>query len=94
MKLKQAVALAAALTVPSISGWEIGQEVITTSGYVKGHASTWQPAVSEYLGIPFAQPPVGPLRFAAPQRYLGHGKIAADQYVSKLLPRFDRWVLC
>lgn len=65
-----------------VYGWDIGQEVSTTSGSIKGHASSWQPEVSEYLGIPFAQPPVGPLRFAAPQKYRGYEGIIADHYVS------------
>jgi cholinesterase len=51
----------------SAQQWSIGQSVKTTSGEVKGHASSWKPAVSEYLGIPYAQPPVGNLRWAAPQ---------------------------
>jgi cholinesterase len=51
-----------------------GQTVKTTSGNVRGQPSSWKPAVSEYLGIPFAQPPVGPLRWAAPQKYNGAGK--------------------
>lgn len=49
--------------------WIPGQLVNTTSGGILGHASAWQPLVSEYLGIPYAQPPLGPLRFAAPQPY-------------------------
>ncbi|PKS08110.1 hypothetical protein jhhlp_005385 [Lomentospora prolificans] len=49
--------------------WIPGQLVNTTSGPILGHASAWQPLVSEYLGLPYAQPPVGPLRFAAPQPY-------------------------
>jgi cholinesterase len=49
--------------------WSTGQVVKTSSGSAKGHASSWKPAVSEYLGIPFAQPPVGKLRFLAPKAY-------------------------
>lgn len=43
--------------------------VQTTSGVVKGHSATWpaQNAVMEFLGIPYAQPPLGALRFQAPQ---------------------------
>ncbi|KAF2402642.1 alpha/beta-hydrolase [Trichodelitschia bisporula] len=48
------------------SAWEIGQTVPTTSGTITGHASTWKLNVSEYLGVPYAQPPLGPLRWAAP----------------------------
>lgn len=44
--------------------------VQTTSGLVKGHKSPWPENndVIEFLGIPYAQPPVGDLRFAAPRR--------------------------
>jgi hypothetical protein len=75
------------LAIPLVTGWEIGQEVRTSSGWIKGHASSWQPAVSEYLGIPFAQPPVGSLRFTAPQAYRGGGKINADHFVSTMYLR-------
>jgi hypothetical protein len=61
----------------------VGGIVNTTSGNVVGHASSWKPAISEYLGIPFAQPPINNLRFAAPLPYLGNGKqITASKYVS------------
>jgi hypothetical protein len=38
---------------PSQTTWRVGQEVQTASGKVTGHASKWQPEVSEYLGIVF-----------------------------------------
>ncbi|KAL2861210.1 cholinesterase [Aspergillus lucknowensis] len=44
----------------------IGGPVNTTGGLVKGHASSLRPDVSEYLGIRFAKPAKGDLRFAAP----------------------------
>jgi len=47
--------------------WKVGQSVKTTSGNIVGQASAWKNEVSEYLGVPFAQPPVGDLRWAAPQ---------------------------
>ena len=55
----------------SSSIWGIGQTVPTTSGIVQGHAATWpgNEAVSEYLGIPYAAPPLGDLRFAPPTRF-------------------------
>lgn len=46
--------------------WNIGQTVSTTSGPVQGHAASDASQVSEYLGIPFAQPPTGRLRFEPP----------------------------
>lgn len=40
--------------------------VETTSGPVKGGVNARSPAVFEYLGVPYAQPPVGSLRFGKP----------------------------
>jgi carboxylesterase type B len=51
--------------------WTVGQVVNTTSGPVQGHASVNATSVSEYLGIPFAVPPVGNLRFQPPVRFNG-----------------------
>ncbi|KAF2230290.1 alpha/beta-hydrolase [Viridothelium virens] len=57
-----------------------GQPVKTTSGTVIGKVATYRDQVSEYLGIPFAQPPVGALRFAAPRPFLGSGFINATKF--------------
>lgn len=62
--------------------WDVGQAVRTSSGTIIGHAASTRLAVSEYLGIPFANPPVGELRFAAPQPYEGRGTINASAFVS------------
>jgi cholinesterase len=61
--------------------WLIGQEVKTRSGIVKGHASQFRKEVSEYVGIPYAKPPVGALRFAPPVKYAGTGSFNASSYV-------------
>ncbi|QDS74501.1 hypothetical protein FKW77_007054 [Venturia effusa] len=49
--------------------WAVGQQVSTTSGKVKGRAATraGYEEVSEYVGIPFAHPPQGPLRWMPPK---------------------------
>lgn len=52
--------------------------VNTTSGDITGHLSTY-PGVYEYLGIPYAQPPLGNLRFMPPLAYTGSTPIAADR---------------
>lgn len=41
--------------------------VQTTSGSVHGQINSAYPNVRQFLGIPFAQPPLGDLRWAAPQ---------------------------
>lgn len=41
--------------------------VKTTSGCVHGKIDSARPNVRQFLGIPFAQPPVGDLRWEAPQ---------------------------
>ncbi|KAF1991210.1 alpha/beta-hydrolase [Aulographum hederae CBS 113979] len=77
--------------------FNVGQAVGTTSGTVVGHAATNRNQVSEYLGIPFARPPVGELRFAEPEPFLGSGTINAERYSpdcpANLLPVTDDSVL-
>jgi carboxylesterase type B len=72
--------LTLASTAAAQSAWTVGQTVQTTSGQVKGHVSAWKPAVSEYLGVPYAQPPLGALRFAAPQPFRGTREIDAREF--------------
>ncbi|KAH9437411.1 hypothetical protein MCOR02_001068 [Pyricularia oryzae] len=43
----------------------------TTNGRVIGHVASNTSCVVEYLGIPYAKPPVGQLRFAAPEKITG-----------------------
>jgi cholinesterase len=69
-----------ALYLQFASTWQIGEQVKTSSGPVKGHASSWQPDVSEYLGIPYALPPVGPLRWTSPRVFTGDRVIQADKF--------------
>lgn len=64
------------------SNWTVGQTVQTTSGPVRGHAAyDVTTEVSEYLGIPYAIPPVGDLRWTAPQRYNGSSTINGSLFV-------------
>jgi len=61
--------------------WKVGQVVQTSSGLVQGHASRNFSHVSEYLGVPYAQPPVGNLRFQPPVKFSGTKAINASNYV-------------
>lgn len=60
--------------------WAVGQTVNTTSGPVIGHAGKTAEGVSEYLGIPYAQPPIGDLRFAAPVKFNGTDPINGTSF--------------
>ncbi|KAF1991746.1 alpha/beta-hydrolase [Aulographum hederae CBS 113979] len=55
----------AASAVP-VQNFTVGAPVKTSSGTIVGHAARHRVEVSEYLAVPFAEPPVGELRFAAP----------------------------
>lgn len=83
------VALCATSTVQAAAYWTVGQVVNTSSGSVTGHAASVNTDVSEYLGISFAQPPIGDLRWTAPQTYSSTDAINGTNFVrvpSVLLP--------
>jgi cholinesterase len=82
--LANLVAAASAFPASEAESWTPGQEVKTQSGLIKGHVATWptNSDVSEYLGIPYAKVPVGPLRFAPPELNMSNVTFVADQYVS------------
>jgi len=65
------------------TGWVVGETVQTSSGPVQGHAAKNDSSVSEYLGIPYARPPIGNLRFAAPVKYTGTSTINGANFVSQ-----------
>ena len=67
------------------SNWTVGQTVQTQSGPVTGHAASNDSQVSEYLGIPFGQAPIGDLRFVAPVKFNGTGPINGSAFVSSHL---------
>lgn len=54
--------------------------VDTQSGPITGHLADNSPCVVEYLGIPYAKPPVGDLRFAAPEKFLSTKPYEAAEF--------------
>lgn len=85
MRLRDSVALLALRLLTSSASFtlafEVGQLIQTGSGLsITGKPSSWQSEVSEYLGIPFAQPPINELRWKAPQKYNGNTTIEALQF--------------
>ena len=55
--------------------------VKTTSGTFTGFTNASLPSVSQWLGIPYGRPPLGPLRFMPPQPSINHGtNLSATSY--------------
>jgi cholinesterase len=74
------------LLIGTVASFEVGQGINTSTGFIQGHPATFSSSVGEYLGIPFAKPAIGALRFAAPELYVENGHFDANKYVSYIGP--------
>ncbi|KAK0721180.1 Alpha/Beta hydrolase protein [Apiosordaria backusii] len=63
-----AVLATATASISCYSAIEKHGPVSTSSGLITGHIAPNTECVMEFLGIPYAKPPVGDLRFAPPQK--------------------------
>src|SRR5579859_4253189 len=73
--------LASAL-LPRSAGGSLGATVQTCQGPIIGHSASNRSHVNEFLGIPYAQPPIGSLRFDAPPKYTNYETFDALNFVS------------
>jgi len=62
-------AAVASLFGSAVAAPKNGSNVETSSGTLIGHPSSNKTHVTEFLGIRYAEAPVGELRFAAPKKY-------------------------
>lgn len=58
--------LISCLALMHLSSAAFSRQVNTSSGIVQGYIDPEYPSISQYRAIPFGEPPVGDLRFAAP----------------------------
>jgi hypothetical protein len=65
-------------------------DVLTTNGKITGHPAPDVRNTAEFLGIPYAQPPVGQLRFAPPLPLDSNGSFVAANWVCQW-PKSGNW---
>ncbi|KAH8688339.1 Alpha/Beta hydrolase protein [Ilyonectria robusta] len=64
-------------------------KVKTTSGQLTGFINSTAPAVRQFLGVPFAEPPVDALRFKAPKPKHSSKAIKATTYAPSCMQRLS-----
>ncbi|KAJ5661364.1 chlorogenic acid esterase precursor [Penicillium longicatenatum] len=73
-------------TSSSKTAKDAGLLIQTSSGSIKGFFNSSAPDVCQFLGVPFAEPPVGDLRFARPQEVTSKGKVKAHKLPNSCNP--------
>lgn len=79
------VTFTAAAVIDRTSDNTSSLKIQTTSGEVHGFINDTAPNVRQFLGIPYAEPPVGKLRFLPPKPKKDRGPIEATQYAPACL---------
>lgn len=75
-----------------VSCWEpsfVGLTVETTAGQVQGFINSSTPGVRQFLGIPYAEAPLGALRFAPPQPKKKGGPIKATAFAPSCMQQLS-----
>ncbi|KAK4991545.1 hypothetical protein LTR50_001739 [Elasticomyces elasticus] len=78
--------------VSSVACWGVhsdGLTIQTTSGLVRGFINETAPNVRQFLGIPYAEPPVGQLRFAPPKPKQHGGSLDATAFGPSCIQQFS-----
>ena len=68
--------------LPCAADGSLRATVQLSQGPIIGHSVSNRSHVNEFLGIPYAQPPIGSLRFDAPQKYTKYETFDALNFVS------------
>ncbi|KAB8204810.1 Alpha/Beta hydrolase protein [Aspergillus parasiticus] len=76
-------------TSSSKTAKDAGLLVQTSSGSIEGFFNSSAPDVRQFLGVPFAEPPVGDLRFARPQEVKSKGTIKAHKLPNSCMQQFS-----
>jgi hypothetical protein len=76
-----ALALNAFVSYTLTAAQESDLDVVTSNGRITGHLAPGMHKTVEFLGIPYAQAPVGRLRFAAPLPLKGKSDYVASDWV-------------
>jgi carboxylesterase type B len=66
-----------------------GLIVQTSSGQVHGFINQSAPLVRQFLGVPYAEPPIGSLRFAPPETKANAGVINATAFAPVCMQQFS-----
>ena len=66
-----------------------GLVVSTTSGELHGFIDQSTPLVRKFFGIPYAEPPIGDLRFAPPQTKASEGVVNATAFGPSCMQQFS-----
>lgn len=77
--------------LPSLrtTGDDQGLIIETTSGEIHGFINSTAPDVRQFLGIPYAEPPLESLRFAPPQSKSNNGSVDATVFPPSCMQQFS-----